>query len=298
MATSLTPESQLRPTEPGDPGRPIDEHALECLAETQLVSFTASPSSVPPFGGSVTLKWSVKPPSGCSPAVRLNGQSVAASGSRQVQPSVSTRYSLTAAIGGLTKSLGGVTVNVDTAACVTQGVPESLVRGQVRQAVDALDAAEGRISQRSPARVEVDANGISVGLRLKVAIDNFADPDLDVDATIGLQVRDRRAEAFYRSFSVDLDWPWWVTALTAGVSKIVEEIIEDKIEGQLKPAILAGLEAQLDTLVDQIPGSLALHSVQFAPDEIRVTVCPTGAGAGPRVIVPPIRFDPTRVFRS
>jgi hypothetical protein len=296
MATSAQAQPQLRPRDdPDDPGDPINDHALECLADTRLVSFTATPSVVPPFGGTVTLSWSVGLPTGCSPAVRLNGQTVSASGSRQVQPSVTTRYTLTAALAGLTKTLGGVTVGVDTSACITQAVPESVMRDQVRSSVDELDAAEPRISQRSAARVEVDATGISVALRLKIAIDNFADPNLDIDCKVGLQVRDRGVDAFYRSFAVDLDWPWWVTVVTAGVSKIVEEIIEDKIEAQLKPAVLAGLEERLDAMVDLIPGDLALHSLQLATDEVRVTVCPARSGVGP-IVVPPIRIDPDIVL--
>ena len=65
--------------------------------------------------------------------------------------------------------------------------------------------------------------------------------------------------------------------ITAGVSKIVEEFIDGKIEAKLKPAILAGVKDQIDDLVDQIPGSLRLHSLSLAENEIRVTVCP-----GPR----------------
>ena len=83
-------------------------------------------------------------------------------------------------------------------------------------------------------------------------------------------------EPFYKSFAVDVDWPWWVTVITAGVSKIVEEFIEGKIEAKLKPAILTGVKDQIDDLVDQIPGGLRLHSLSLAENEIRVTVCPGG----------------------
>lgn len=57
--------------------------------------------------------------------------------------------------------------------------------------------------------VEVDARGIKVALRFRVAIDNFADPDVDVDFTVGLRVRNGAVDAFYQSFAVDVDWPWW-----------------------------------------------------------------------------------------
>lgn len=255
---------------------PEDDDILECLAKVKVGSFTATPTSVPPFGGSATLRWGVTVPSGCAVGLRLNGTPVARSGSQEVHPAATTTYSLAAVVRGLTRVLKSVSVRVDTGACITRPVAESLIRTQLRSTVDKLDAAEPRLSQRSDPSVEIDANGIHVALRFKLAIDNFADPSIDVDFTIGLRVRNGSVEPFYRSFAVDVDWPWWVTTITAGVSKIVEEFIDGRIEARLKPAILTGVKDQIDDLVGQIPGGLRLHSLSLAENEIRVTVCPDG----------------------
>jgi hypothetical protein len=272
MAQPLSSNPDLIPIDPD----PEDNDTFECLAKVKVGSFTATPTTVPPFGGPATLRWGVTVPSGCAVGLRLNGTPVARSGSKEVQPATTTSYSLAAVVNGLTKVLKSITVRVDTRACVTRPVPESLIRSQVRSAVAKLDAAEPKLSQRSDPRVEIDANGIHVALRFKLAIDNFADPNIDVDFTIGLRVRNGSVEPFYKSFAVDVDWPWWVTVITAGVSKIVEEFIDGKIEAKLKPAILAGVKDQIDDLVDQIPGNLRLHSLSLAENEIRVTVCPGG----------------------
>jgi hypothetical protein len=299
MTTSLNPDAQLRPQDPDGPGgggSPIEDHALECLTETRLNSFTATPASIAPFGGPVTLKWSVSKPSGCGVAVRLNGQTVPLSGSREVAPSVTTHYGLVASIGGLSTSLGGVTVNVDTSACVTVPQPESQIRDVVRATADELAAASDKISQRSPASVDVDTNGVSVGIRLAIAINNFADPDLDIDCRIGLEVRDGRARAFYHSFSVDLDWPWWVTAVTIGVTKVIEELIEEFIDGFLKPEVLSRMQARVDAMVDDLPDGFTLHSLRFTPDAVMVTACPSGGGRTRPFVVPAIRIDPGVVF--
>ena len=255
---------------------PEDDDILLCLSKVTVTSFTATPSSVPPFGGPSTLKWSVTVPPGCAVGLKLNGKAVGRSGSLEVQPTTTTTYSLVAAVRGLTRVLKSVSVRVDTSACITRPVPESLIRTELRKAVDKLDADESRLSQRSDPKVEIEPDGIHVALRFKLAIDNFADPDLDVDAVIGVRVRNGAVEPFFKSFSVDLDWPWWVTVITAGVSKIVEEFIEDKIEGRLKPAALAAVKKQIDALVAQIPGGLRVHSMSFAENELRVTVCPAG----------------------
>jgi hypothetical protein len=255
---------------------PEDGNTFECLAKVKVDSFTATPTTVPTFGGSATLRWGVTVPPGCPVVMKLNGTPVPRSGSREVQPATTTTYSLAAFVNGVTKVLKSVSVRVDTSACLTRPVPEALIRTQLRNAVAKLDAAESKLSQRSDASVEIDANGIHVALRFKLAVDNFADPNIDVDFTIGLRVRNGSVEPFYKRFAVDIDWPWWVTVITSGVSKIVEEFIDGKLEAKLKPAILTGVKDQIDKLVDQIPGDLRLHSLGLAENEIRVTVCPGG----------------------
>lgn len=276
MTRSLDLDQALARRQPGDPIDPIDDKDVECLGGVALSSMTATPSSVRPFGGGATLRWSATVPAGCAVAILLNGRSVSRSGSMTVAPAVTTRYTLTARAGRATRTLGGVTVIVDTSACITAAVPESLVRAEVRGVVDRLDAASSRFRQRSAPSVEVDGGGIRVALRLRVAIDNFADPDVDVDFTVGLRVRNGSVDPFFGRFAVDVDWPWWVTAVTAGVSKIVEEFLDGQIEGALKPAILEQLKAQLDGFVDRLPGELRLHAVALSDGEIRVTACPAG----------------------
>jgi len=255
---------------------PEDDGAPACLASVKVDSFTATPATVPPFGGSAKLSWRVTAPAGCPLILRLNGTTVANPGSQEVHPATTTTYTLAATVNGLTRVLRSVSVRVDTSACLTVPVPETRIRSEVRSVVAKLDAAEARLSQRSDPRVEIDAKGIHVALRFKLAIDNFPDPNLDVDFTIGLRVRNGTVEPFYKSLSVDVDWPWWVTVITHGVSKIVEEFIDGKIEAKLKPAILTGVKDQIDKLVDEIPGNLRLHSLSLAENEIRVTVCPGG----------------------
>jgi len=175
---------------------------------------------------------------------------------------------------------------VDTSACRTAAVPESLVRGEVRRLVEELDRAEGRFRQRAAPRVEIDAQGIHVALRFVIVIDNFADPDLNIDFVIGLRVRDGAVEAFYKSFSVDVDWPWWVTVISAGASEIVESVIAGRIEQGLKPQLLAEINKLVERFVSQLPRSLRLHSITSAQDEIRVTACPAN-GVAPFLVEAP-----------
>jgi hypothetical protein len=255
---------------------PIDDDAVECLAKVQAGSFAATPSTVEPFSEGAVLRWATTVPTGCRVGITLNGRPVARSGTLQVQPAATTRYTLSARAGRASRLLDSVTVRVDTSACISRVVPESLIRSEIRGAVTALDQQDQRFKQRSDPKVEVDAEGIDVALRLQLAIDDFADPNVDIDFTIGLRVRNGSVEPFYRRFAVDVDWPWWVTVITAGVSKIVEEFIDEKVEEVLKPRILEEVREQIDGLIDQLPGDLRLHTLHLAENEIRVTACPVG----------------------
>lgn len=285
MAKTLDSETRAEPIIPIPFPPPIDEDTLVCLGGTEASSFTATPPSVEPFGAPVTLRWSVSVPSGCPVAIRLNGKIVSKSGSMQVQPTTTTRYTLVASVRGLSKTLRSITVPVNTAACVTVPVPESTVRTAVRDVVDAVVASSRPLSQRSAAQVEVVPGGITVALRLKADVPSFSDPDINIDFTLGLRIQNGAVVPFYRSFSVDVDWPWWVGVITLGASEFVEDLIEDKIENAAKPQILQAVTQLLEGLVSQLPGSLRLHSLQILNGSIRVTACPATAQADDRFMV-------------
>lgn len=138
--------------------------------------------------------------------------------------------------------------------------------------VTAFAASSDRIDLRSPAGVEVEVAGIV--LRFTINIDNFVDPDLDVDCTIQLQAQNGDVVPTYRSFSVDVDWPWWVTGLSLGVSKIVEEVLEDKIEGQLRPQLLGAVHDAFSAYLALITPTHRLFSVTTVTNQINFTVCP------------------------
>ena len=75
-------------------------------------SVHASAPSVP-VGGSVTLSWSLKLPTGCPYiTVRFNGAPVSASGSRVETPIADSTYRLTAALGSASRLIGSADVKV------------------------------------------------------------------------------------------------------------------------------------------------------------------------------------------
>lgn len=261
------------------PTREMVDKAIACLGETTLVNFSANKTTIR-AGESVTISWDVDVPQTCGLSVRLNFAQVPKKGSRMIRPVRDVSFRLDAGAAGVSKLLGVVNVAVDTTACMQQTIPEDLIVPEVLETVDITLAeynanpenADHKVSKRRETAVQIENDGIDIKLRLKLQINNFFDPDVDVDARIDVGVAsDGQVIAFYRNFSVDVDWPWWVTGITLGISKIVEEFVEDAIEGTLKQRILNDLRSGVQTRVNQIPGVVA--NVDAVQDAIVITVC-------------------------
>jgi hypothetical protein len=185
------------------------------------------------------------------------------------------------------KVLASTTVRVDTSACLSVSVPESRIRADLDSTIRQVLEANHELSQRTDPRVEVDAKGIHMALKFALAIDNFSDPNIDVDFTLGLRVRNGAADPFYQNVAIDIDWPWWITVLSAGMSESITEVVENVVEALLKPQILEKVRDLFGTQVQQLPRALQLHALRLAPNEIVATACPPGRQM-PFIVLPTV----------
>jgi len=254
------------------PTQEMIEKAVECLGNTKVDSFTASPTTVRP-GQASKLNWKVTTTGGCSVQLFLNNSPVQKTGTRSVEPATTTAFHLVGKMFTVQRTLGTVTVAVDTSQCFVQSVDEESVRQMLRTLIEA-NLEGSPLSQRSPANVEIDRNGIAVKLRLRVAVPNFFDPDLDVDMVIAVSAVNHVPVVSFRSYSNDLHWPWWVTGITLGVTEFIDGTIESRIERQVKPLILQKLKEQIDSFLRLIPPTHRLQAITTEADEIRAMVCP------------------------
>jgi len=253
------------------------EKAIECSSEFKLVSFTASPNNVRP-GQPVTLRWNIDRTGQCNAQFKINGITVPMDGTKVVNPIVDSTFTLSLSTTcNVSRNLGRVLVDVNESSCRTTSIPESLVRDEIIRAVDASiqefnQSSSNDLSKRTQTQVEIDSTGITVRLRLQAVVNNFPDPNLNVDMKVGVGVGPGSAvTVFYRSFSVDVDWPWWVTGISLGITKIVEEIVEGRIEGNIKNRILDTLRTRINAAARLIPG--VLTSIQTLQDELRLRIC-------------------------
>ena len=254
------------------PTQEMIDKAIECLEKTVVNVFTATPTTLRP-GGESTLKWKVTVPDGCGIMLFLNNSRISATGTRNVEPGSSTTYRLIGRMTTVESTLAKVTVNVDTSQCLVQSVDEETVRQLLRRTIEA-ELAGSPLSQRARTSVEINRNGIAVNLRLRVAVPNFFDPNLNVNMVIAVRAVNHNVVVSYRSYSNDLDWPWWISGITLGISKFIEEVIESRIEQKIKPLILQKLKEEIDSFLRVIPSTHRLHSIKTEADEIRGLVCP------------------------
>jgi hypothetical protein len=258
--------------------------AIECLGETNLINFSADKTSVR-AGETVTISWDVDIPQHCGLSVRLNFAQVPKKGSRVIRPVRNVSYRLDCGAASVSKMLGNVSVAVDSSNCMPVEIPEDLLRTGVIASVDQSladynahpDNENRQVSKRKETVFEIEPGGIVLRLRLKVEVENFFDPDVDVDAKIEVGVSpEGQVVAFYRSFAVDVDWPWWVTGITLGITKIIEEFKDGTVEKNLKTKLLNDLRADIQAKVRAFGTVGEIDTVQ---DKVIVTVCEPSGGS-------------------
>lgn len=252
-----------------------DDAGVEILGEVRLVSFTATPDHIGPFGAS-HLAWSVEGPLGFH--VRLGFVKVQNTGGTVVQPAVTTTYRLSAQAGQASKVLGHVTVTVDGTGCVTYEPilkPTVTLRGALKGGV----LNQPGIYFRSEPSVTFSPATISFKLRLAQTIDWFPDPDIDIDGSFGLTVSDGVLVATGAMVSADASVPWYAWATPGAVPGLA--IALDGARDKARKAGLGAVEGltELLNVLAAPPGNRRLRSVRIDAGNggfglIELTACP------------------------
>ncbi len=173
----------------GDGSGGVDE-----LEDVTLEHFTANPTAIGPFDHSV-LSWHVN---GVRPRVQilLNNTQVTAVGQAVVNPAVTASYTLSAKSGAARKTLGHVTVNVDTSTCDEVELINLLA--VLRQQV--ILAIANRTDTYWSSNLN-DSNILSVGLSdeplprifvravFRQRLANFPDPWVTLELSFGLAIQ-------------------------------------------------------------------------------------------------------------
>jgi hypothetical protein len=261
------------------PNEHVLQKGLEALQQVELVSFTATPSSIGPFGQS-ELRWRVNAPP--SVTIKLDGRIVPKTGSQIVRPAESRSFKLTAHTVGLSAQVGQLTVEVDVGSCIFLFVPEADVQAALRDVVISLMVESPQISNRVAPFIDVTPEGIVLKLRFEIEVDNARNPDFNVDAVIGLGIDRDGLVPFFRQFSADLDFSFWEDVLNFTVGAFVGgpflhlaiAIAESNAQDAARRDILEGVRAAIDGFLGGLEPGWAPQHVRLRDDGIEVRVCP------------------------
>jgi hypothetical protein len=268
----------------------INSSAFRRLAKVKLVAFSATPQQIE-TGQTAKLRWQVTGTSGGTEpkaSIALNDEVVIATGNKSVRPFYTRSYRLTARCLSASRTLAQRTIQVDTSNAIyqniTEGDLESIFWPVIRYQIDKRNRTLPEaitITQRQLPVVQVDRTGVSLAIRMEVSLPYFPNPDVDVDVRIILGFENGKVTAHYSKFSVDVDWPWWVTVGSIGTivgatglaaSEITALVAEDFIAGDLKPALLKDFRDGIDALIRS--SGYEVIGLEMVNDELIVTKIP------------------------
>ena len=202
---------------------------IDQLEDVSLGHFTATPAAIGPFGSS-ELSWSV---TGTGTfRVMLDSTQVGRSGKQTVRPTSTTTYRLEARAGTAIKTLGTVTLRVDTSSCAlvqsSFNDPRAELLTFVKNAVlgsdptlsipppDVPPLRRGPPISHEPT-IELHPGYMRIVMHLTKSVADVPDPRIDVVIECGLQVdQDTGAlQAISPSVQGSVNEPWFLDLVPA-----------------------------------------------------------------------------------
>lgn len=255
----ITTVSLARPLlSPADPG--VDR-ASECLMNTTVHSFTATPALIDPWG-STTLQWQVDIPSGCPLALYVSGQRVAPTGSLSVTPVwPQVSYRMVGKILGGSSTLAKTSpVNVDLSSCSQEELPEFLLRNTIEDVLNAYDKSEDKIFQIAPPQIEIGPRGLFIQMHLEV---DEIGPNPEVVLKMRLEFVTRNGVAT----------PHFTFFHPQASTYLPDDVVEGKFYDRTED-ILDTFEQEVNNYIKEAVGdNKKLFSLETISNAVRVTLC-------------------------
>ena len=269
---------------------------IRMLNEAQLVSFTATPNTLRPFGSRARVAWEVTMPTTVIPGVPvevhlhwLADDIVGRAGSEEFQLSSDTRFSLYLKTHLAARELGTLDLNADFGACQLAECSAALFKAGIDVAVNEAFPPDGLMRLRGAgATVELHHNFFVISLPLEIRLNNWPNIDIDVSFTFDVKSEIGAFHVTHKSVSTTVT-PGMLSALVsfghsetaALVAGAVSDVFLARWDG---PDIARRIKAQLDSLIEsrrlQVqgasspPASYRLHDFHLTPDGWTGQVCP------------------------
>ena len=283
--------------EPDGNGNP-KANQYNALGLLQVLSFTANPSQVEPFG-TTTLSWEVHVPTSLHlPTVTLSvaGQpQQGLSGSVSFALASTREFALTANTELASRRIGVLTVMVDESKCKVGSIQMYILKNNLTQVLNQQFQGGSQFSLRSGG-VSVTAGDalilIAIPLTLNVPEWWWWNAAMDISIQLGVQLG-AGGTVLVTAPSVDVHVTWtWVqdrAGCTEFGSQLAQALMTEIVNKLLVPLVAQALTSQVQAVADPDPAVppkpiYALTSLDYSPDAITFTVCPTS----PSMIVHPV----------
>jgi len=249
---------------------PAHDNAAEILNQVELHSLKATPGTIVPFEAS-EIAWNVSGPAGF--ALFLDNATVPKIGERVVTPSSTRTFRLRARALGETRELGAVTVTVDAAACRIAPVPLLVVEQKVREGIEEYLFETPGATRRRDDVVTVNTSGIAIKLALKQVVNNFPNPDVDVEARWVFRAVNGELDPDFSQLDVSIRFPWWVWLLPIAYPglPIAISMAKDSARSKLRKKAAGGAEALEAAVTDP---RLRILSAEFTVTNFEMLACP------------------------
>jgi hypothetical protein len=250
-------------------------------------------------GGTVTANWNVTIPSidetgGFDIFITLNGEPVAASGSKTFRIEQNTSFRLVAVIDDpllVSRLLKQRGVIVDLSDCHSLPFPTSVLTVPLKDAVDAAFSGNGQFQFRDPAKSQLTVGNASLDIRVPLTLDvpDWFDADMDIHVQLTIGGRDGVVIVAAPVVEASVDWSLLsdilsggcTVAVATGMSKLAQVFLQEIVDAQIRPFVKAILEGVVSEAVAAAQGldpahrPYAMTQMVFSQASgIVITACP------------------------
>jgi hypothetical protein len=257
----------------------IAQQQVDMLSKIQVLSFTATPDRVQPFG-KTTLSWNVRLPTGLHSGVTLQvgGRPAGLTGSTSFTVSADTAFELTASMSIVKQFvLSSVQVTVDESSCRTESFPASVLTVPIQ------DNITSAFADHLAGTVQVGPAADGGGLPIQIPLEG----GLSLSIELGFLLGNNQQVVVARN-SVDASVNAGFDPVGCGdkVKAVAVAFMTHIVDSEMVPQIAKALNDQIQQAAtsaasgDRFHRQFALTAFSLGSNGLSFTLCPTTPGIG------------------
>jgi len=256
---------------------------IQLLAEASLVSFTATPPALTPFG-KARLAWNVAMPTTVLPGVTVEvvieglggdlvgngpGGTVLAQDSITVAPFGDTTYGVALRTPLAYRELGTLSLAVDFATCNSLDLPIAAFTNAIIAAAKTQFVGNSQLKLRQDPTVDVGINSFVLSILLEAEVPDWRNANVDVTLAFSISAqRNGLLGAMLDTANASVSPGPLSTILSAGCATAVADACESVINGLLWTSVGP---AMVRALADALNGAVAGRRDELGVDVVTTT---------------------------